>query len=123
MKKCLILLLFVLLSGCKQIQEGANDIKDSINKYNDGIYTTKVQGYGGEYDVSVTYQDDRIKDVTIGENNETPSIGGVAVEQIAKNVVDQNTIELDGISGATISSDALLEGLKTIEQQARKAHE
>ncbi|MBS5116042.1 MAG: FMN-binding protein [Erysipelotrichaceae bacterium] len=120
MKKILILVMLMILTGCQQVKDEAEDIVDTMNKYNDGIYSATVNGYGGEFEISLTYQDDKIVDVTIGENNETPSIGGVAAEQIAKNVKEQNTIELDTISGATVTSNAIYGGLKEIENQAKK---
>ncbi|MFQ6862707.1 MAG: FMN-binding protein [Beduini sp.] len=120
MKKLLLILPLVLLCGCKSVKEGADDMADTMNKYNDGIYTTTVQGYGGPFEISMTYKDDKIMDVTVGENNETPSIGGVAAEQISKNVVEQNTVELDTISGATVTSTAMYDGLKVIERRANK---
>ena len=120
MKKILILVMLMILTGCQQVKDEAEDVVDTMNKYNDGIYSATVNGYGGEFEISLTYQDDKIVDVTIGENNETPSIGGVAAEQIAKNVKEQNTIELDTISGATVTSNAIYGGLKEIENQAKK---
>ena len=120
MKKILILVMLMILTGCQQVKDEAEDIVDTMNKYNDGIYSATVNGYGGEFEISLTYQDDKIVDVTIGENNETPSIGGVAAEQIAKNVKEQNTIELDTISGATVTSNAIYGGLTEIENQAKK---
>lgn len=121
MKKIFLLMLMgMMLTGCKKVKKGTEDIVDSMNMYKDGIYSAKVNGYGGEFDVSMTYQNDKIVDVSIGQNNETPSIGGVAAEQIAKNVKEQNTIELDTISGATVTSNAIYSGLKDIEHQAKK---
>ncbi len=128
MKKILLILPLVFLCGCKSVKNGADEMidtmnkynDDTMNKYNDGIYTATIQGYGGPFEISMTYKDDKIVDVTIGENSETPSIGGVAAEQIAKNVVEQNTVELDTISGATMTSNAMYEGLKNIEKKANK---
>lgn len=121
MKKIWIILPLLLLTACKTIKEESTDIIDSMNKYNDGIYTTTADGYGGPFEISVTYKDDKIEDVTVGENHETPSIGGVAAEQIAKNVMEQNTIELDTISGATVTSNAMYDALKTIDNKAKKS--
>lgn len=119
MKKILLILSLFILCGCSP-KESVENLEDSMNTYNDGIYTMTVQGYGGPFEMSVTYKNDKIEDVTIGENSETPSIGGVAAEQIAKNVVEQNTIELDTISGATVTSNAMYEGLQAIEKKANK---
>ncbi len=120
-KKLLTLSMVLWLTGCKPMQEKKEEIVDTLNQYNDGIYSTTVSGYGGEFEISMTYQDDKIVDVTVGPNHETPSIGGVAAEQIAKNVKEQNTIDLDVISGATITSDAMYDGLHELEQKAKKS--
>lgn len=121
MKKILILILMTIsLSGCKMIKDESEQIVESMNRYNNGIYETKVNGYGGEFSISVTYENDKIVNVTIGDNNETPSIGGVAAMQIAKNVEEQNTVNLDIISGATITSEAVYKGLQELEKKALK---
>ncbi len=63
-------------------------------------------GIGGEVKVKVKVSDGKIIDVEILEQNETPEIGGRAFEGLVNQVIGGNTAEIDGVSGATITSSA-----------------
>ena len=64
-------------------------------------------GIDGPIVVEVTADETTIYAVNILEQNETPGIGSVAVEKLPGAIVEANSIEVDGISGATVSSTAI----------------
>ena len=70
-------------------------------------YTGQAQGFGGLVTVTLKMEDGRITDATIEGNEETPGIGGLAVEQMGAMLVEANSSEIDGIAGATYTSDAI----------------
>lgn len=72
--------------------------------------TGEGSGYGGALTVEVTLSADKktIENVVIGENNETESIGGKAMEQLAADVLAHQTVALDAVSGATLASNGFL---------------
>lgn len=70
--------------------------------------TATAQGFGGEVSVTVTVENGALKDVHIEGANETEGIGSRAVELLGDTMVAANSVQVDGVSGATISSNAIL---------------
>jgi len=54
--------------------------------------------------VKVTVTDGKIEAIEMGTNDETPSIGGAAIETLTKKIVDEQTLAVDNISGATYTT-------------------
>ena len=75
----------------------------------DGIASAQGQGIGidGPVVVEVKADASKIYEVNILEQNETPGIGSVAVEKLPGAIVEANSLEVDGITGATVSSTAI----------------
>ena len=76
-----------------------------------GSFTGTAKGMG-EVSVTLTLTDNVITDCTAKGDEETPGIGSVVIEQFPGEVVEGNTINLDSISGATITSNAFIEAAK-----------
>ena len=74
--------------------------------YTPGTYTATASGMG-ELSVSVTVDDSSIVDIAIDGANETPEIGGAALETLAEQVKESQGAEIEGVSGASITSDAV----------------
>ncbi|MBQ3703929.1 MAG: FMN-binding protein [Oscillospiraceae bacterium] len=66
-----------------------------------------VEGKNGPMVVDVKVVDGVITDVNVLENSETQGVGSVAVEWLPARIVEANSVEVDGISGATVTSDAI----------------
>lgn len=71
-----------------------------------------AQGYGGDVTVSVTIEDGALVSVSIDGANETKGVGSRAVDLMGPSMVAANSVEIDGISGATITSSAILKAAK-----------
>ena len=85
----------------------------------DQVTATGVgQGIDGDVVVEVTLDETTIYDVTVTEQNETVGIGSVAVEQLPGEIVANNSILVDGISGATVTSDAIKNAVKEAIEEA-----
>ena len=82
--------------------------------------TGEGSGFGGPLKVTVTLSADKktIEAITVGENNETPSIGGKAMELLTASALEKQTVELDAISGATLASEGFLAALKAAIEAA-----
>ncbi|WP_413722550.1 FAD-dependent oxidoreductase [Sodalis sp. RH24] len=84
-----------------------------------GDYTAAAKGK--ESDVRVTVSIDQagtIKNVVADASGETPELGGVAGPQVAKAIVDRQSLDVDGMTGATETSDAVKQAAKAALQQA-----
>lgn len=93
MKKLLSLVLICLLAipafACAQVFEAAS------------------AGFGGEVKVALTIEDGKIVDAKVTGDSETPGIGAAALEPLAAQLVAAGSAEIDGVAGATVTSDAV----------------
>ena len=69
--------------------------------------TGEAQGYGGKLRVAVTMSDGKIESVQVIEHSETPGIGTRAVDALPQAIVKANSTEVDDVSGATVTSNAI----------------
>lgn len=88
--------------------------------YKDGSYKGSGEGFGGEIIVEVTIEKDYIKEAKIiSKKNETPEYISQA-EKILDDVVSKQTIKVDVVSGATLSSNGILAALDDAMNKAKK---
>ena len=77
-----------------------------------GPLTGTANGFGGPITVSVTMDGDKITAVEIVSNSETPEIAGTALEQIPAAIVAANSPDVDIVSGATYTSNGIINAVK-----------
>ncbi len=92
---------------------------DAAGIYTPGTYEGSAQGYGGTVTVSLTVDANAITDVSIAGEQETPTVGGAALEELAKQVKEAQSAEIDGVTGATLTSDAVKEAAAAALAAAR----
>lgn len=73
----------------------------------DGTYSATAQGFGGDITVDVTLSGGKIADVKIVGDSETPGLGAVAVEKMPAQLLEAQSADVDGVAGATVSSNAI----------------
>ena len=76
-------------------------------KYTAGTYTGEGQGYGGTVTVTITTDASSILEVTATGDQETPTVGGAALDELAAQVLEAQSAEIDGVSGATGTSNGV----------------
>ena len=81
----------------------------AVPVYADDAQTAQGKGTGidGEVVVEVKADANTIYEVNVLQQNETPGIGSVAVEKLPGAIVAANSLEVDGITGATVTSTAI----------------
>ena len=84
----------------------------STEKGVSGSFTGTAKGMGGDVSVTLTLTDNVITDCTATGDNETAGIGTPVIEQFPEKVVEGNTVNIESISGATITSKAFVEAAK-----------
>lgn len=109
--KLLMIAMFALSSACSSNNTLSASIKD-------GDYETVGQGHGGDVKVKTTIADGVISSVTVLENSETESIATSAIEQIPLRIVENNSVGIDTVTGATETSNAIIEAVKLAIEQA-----
>ena len=85
-----------------------------------GDYEASAQGFGGTVSVKLTVDEEAITAIEITGEGETPALGGAAIEQMSAAYVGQADAEgVDGMTGATITSDAVKAAVSSALAQAR----
>ncbi|MDR0761360.1 MAG: FMN-binding protein [Treponema sp.] len=72
-----------------------------------GTASATALGFVGDITVTITMVDGSITDVQVVGNDETPSVGSVAVTRAPRLIKKNNSGVLDAISGASITSAAI----------------
>ena len=70
-------------------------------------HTGEAEGYGGPLKVRVTLNGTDITKVEVIEHSETPGVGTRAIEALPAAIVEADSIDVDSVSGATITSNAI----------------
>ena len=66
------------------------------------------KGFGGEVTVTVTLEGDKIVDVKAVGEKETPNVGSKAIDELPAKIVEAGSVNVDAISGATVTSNAII---------------
>lgn len=86
--------------------------------YTPGSYTGSADGFGGKVTATVTVSDKGIDAVVLAGNDETPELGGVALEKLTPLFVEAQSSQVDAISGSTITSVAAMGAVQNALDQA-----
>ena len=89
--------------------------------YTPGTYTGTATGIG-EVKVTLTFSETAITDVVIDASNETESIGGVAAPTLKDALMAAQSTEIDNISGATVTTNAVKKAAASCIEQAMGVH-
>ncbi len=82
-----------------------------------GTYTGTGRGMDGEVKVSVTVDGKAITAITIDSENETAGVGDIALNIMKDRIINAQSLKFDGVSGATISSYAMIKAVSDALKQ------
>ena len=127
MKRTLSLLLaFVMVLGlaacggntAQETTAAATAASEEAGIYTPGTYTGTAAGKNGDVKVEVTFSANAIDSVKVVEHSETAGISDGAIENIPAAIVENQSLAVDTVSGATITSDAILNAVADAVAQA-----
>lgn len=97
-----------LLTACGA-ENSASSVAESSTKslYTPGTYTAHASGYHGDVTVTMTFDENTITNVLVDASGETESIGGAAAEKLAQQIMSAQSSTIDGVSGASLTSNAV----------------
>lgn len=90
----------------------------SGSKYTPGSYTGESQGHGGNITVTADFTENAISDVSFDLSVETESIGQAAADTLKDEILKAQSADIDAVSGATETSDAVKRALQSAIDQA-----
>lgn len=83
-----------------------------------GTYTATEKGNNDDVTVSVTFSNDKIETIEVTDHKETQGIGTTAIESIPEKIVNTQSLNIDVVGGATVTSNALLAAITSCVEQA-----
>ena len=86
--------------------------------YEAGTYTATVAGRNADITVEVTFTEDSIENVTVTDHAETDGIGTTAIDKLPGAIVEAQSLGVDSVAGATITSEALIAAVADCVEQA-----
>jgi fumarate reductase flavoprotein subunit len=113
----LSLALLLLLTNC---DTSTGSTEPSETRYKPGTYTSSAVGFVSDIKVSVAFSEEKITGITIDEHHETTARNTVAfaLEHIPDSIVQSQSVDVDIVSGATYTSEAIKEAVKNCVSQA-----
>lgn len=114
----LVLLLILGMSGCANNEKPSDTPANEETSYKAGIYTATVKGHNGDLKVEVELNDTSIVSVKALEHVETAGIGDAAIERISAEITEDQTLAVDTVAGATVTSKAVLAAVEDCIKQA-----
>lgn len=122
MKKLVNLVLTALVSlslvACSSGSSSGSGNGGDAALYKAGTYTGVAAGRNADITVEVTVSDSKIETVTVSEHQETAGIADPALEQVPAAIVEKQSTEVDVVSGATITSQAIIDAVNTALTEA-----
>ncbi len=106
-----ILSIFLVLSLVACTSSNSTEFKP-------GTYTATTKGYMGDVVVEVELTTDMISRVEVVSHEETEDIGGVAAKKITEEIVATQSIQVDTVSGATVTSEAVIQAVTDALKEA-----
>ena len=87
--------------------------------YIPGTYEGTAEGISSTVKVTMTFSDSAVTDVVVDTSGETASYGAAAAEELKNQLLNAGSDEIDGVSGSTITSDAVKKAAKSCFAQAK----
>lgn len=89
--------------------------------YTDGTYEGTTEGHNGPLTVEVTVEENEISNVEITEHSETEGLADPALEEVSAAIAEKNRadVDYDIISGATVTSEAIMEAVANALEDAQ----
>ena len=112
-----------MLAGCNSpsdptpTPDGGGEVVNKI--YTPGEYTATVQGHQSPVTVTITVDETSILSATVDTAGETEGLGQPAGEKLAQQIMETQSIEIDGVAGASNTSKAAKAALEDCIAQAK----
>ena len=86
--------------------------------YTPGTYSATAKGIGSDVKVTMTFDANSITNVEIDVSGETKGIGAEIGEEMQEAILAAQAADVDSVSGATVTSDAIRQAAAACIEQA-----
>ena len=106
------------LAACNAAS-GSASTSGAAGLYTPGTYEGTAEGISSTVKVTMTFSDSAVTDVVVDTSGETASFGAAAADELREQLLAAGSAEIDGVSGSTITSDAVMKAAKSCYAQAK----
>ena len=106
------------LAACNAASSSAST-SGAAGQYIPGTYEGTAEGISSTVKVTMTFSDSAVTDVVVDTSGETASFGAAAADELREQLMAAGSAEIDGVSGSTITSDAVMKAAKSCYAQAK----
>ena len=107
------------LAACNAASTSTAASSGAAGTYTPGTYTGTAEGISSTVKVTMTFSDSAVTDVVVDTSGETASFGAAAADELREQLLAAGSAEIDGVSGSTITSDAVKKAAKSCFAQAK----
>ena len=108
------------LAACNAASGSAStSASGAAGTYIPGTYEGTAEGISSTVKVTMTFSDSAVTDVVVDTSGETASFGAAAADELREQLMAAGSAEIDGVSGSTITSDAVMKAAKSCYAQAK----
>ena len=108
------------LAACNAASDSASaSTSGAAGQYIPGTYEGTAEGISSTVKVTMTFSDSAVTDVVVDTSGETASFGAAAADELREQLMAAGSAEIDGVSGSTITSDAVMKAAKSCYAQAK----
>ena len=108
------------LAACNAASGSASaSTSGAAGLYTPGTYEGTAEGISSTVKVTMTFSDSAVTDVVVDTSGETASFGAAAADELREQLMAAGSAEIDGVSGSTITSDAVMKAAKSCYAQAK----
>ena len=108
------------LAACNAASGSASaSTSGAAGQYIPGTYEGTAEGISSTVKVTMTFSDSAVTDVVVDTSGETASFGAAAADELRVQLLSAGSAEIDGVSGSTITSDAVMKAAKSCYAQAK----
>ena len=100
------------------VSSGAGSVASGAT-YIPGTYEGTAQGISSTVKVTMTFSETAVTDVVVDTSGETASYGAAAADELRQQLLEAGSAEIDGVSGSTITSDAVMKAAQSCYAQAK----
>ena len=108
------------LAACNAASGSASaSTSGAAGQYIPGTYEGTAEGISSTVKVTMTFSDSAVTDVVVDTSGETASFGAAAADELREQLLAAGSAKIDGVSGSTITSDAVMKAAKSCYAQAK----
>lgn len=94
--------------------------KEPESQWADGTYNGIAEGVHGDIELSVTIEKGAIQSIDVVSQAETSGVSEVAFSQVPQSIIDTQSTEVETVTGATVSSEAIISAVNDALSKASK---